>query len=166
MPPGPPPDAPRCPPGPPRTTQNFFRSIWPNNLFRKNRKLRTAKLRSRREKSNKKSTTVTTVVGPSSDATRCPPGPPWTTQNAFPKHLAQQPFSEKSKKSKSSKTCRKKSRQRSSTVVTPHNPSQKPKALSQRSNPRGWRRWSREALFNPPPPAQHGVLRVPLEHLL
>ena len=23
---------------------------------------------------------------------------------------------------------------------------------------RGWRRWSREALFNPPPPAQHGVL--------
>ena len=27
---------------------------------------------------------------------------------------------------------------------------------SQRSNPRGWRRWSRKALFNPPPPAQHG----------
>ena len=23
--------------------------------------------------------------------------------------------------------------------------------------PRGWRRWSREALFNPPPPAQHGT---------
>jgi hypothetical protein len=41
------PDLPRTPsgcpkklPGSPRTTQNVFRSIWPNNLFRKNRKIR------------------------------------------------------------------------------------------------------------------------------
>ena len=37
---GRPKNAPRCPPEPPRTTQNAFRSLWPNNLFRKNRKSR------------------------------------------------------------------------------------------------------------------------------
>ena len=41
----------------------------------------------------------------------------------------------------------KKSRQWSSTVVARIGHLQKPKALSQRSEPRGWRRWSREALF-------------------
>ena len=40
------------------------------------------------------------------------------------------------------------SRQRSSTVVTRNGRSQKSKALSKRSNPKGWRRWSRAALFN------------------
>ena len=76
----------------------------------------------------------------------------------FPKELFVQRSSEKSKNSKTSKKCRKK---KSTTVIHsghPHRSSQKPKALSQRSEPRGWRRWSREALFNPPPPAQHGVL--------
>ena len=90
-----PPDALPDPPGRPKM---LFRSIWPNDLFRK------------------------------------------------------------SKTSNSSKTCR---IQKSTTVIHsghPHWSSQKPKALSQRSEPRGWRRWSREALFNPPPPAQHGVL--------
>ena len=56
--------------------------------------------------------------------------------------------SKKSKTSKSSKTCRKK---KSTTVIHgghPHPSSQKPRALSKQSNPRGWRRWSREALFN------------------
>ena len=36
------------------------------------------------------------------------------------------------------------------------------KSHSQRSNPRGWRRWSCEALFNPPPPVQHGKRSVNL----
>ena len=40
------------------------------------------------------------------------------TQEAFPKHLTQQPFSEKIKTSNSSETSRKKSQQRSATVVT------------------------------------------------
>ena len=46
----------------------------------------------------------------------------------------------------------KKSRKKKSTTVIhsghPHRSSQKPKALSKRSEPRGWRRWSRNALFN------------------
>ena len=37
---GRPKNAPRCPPEPPRTTQNAFRSIWASNLFRKNQKSR------------------------------------------------------------------------------------------------------------------------------
>ena len=40
-----PPGCPKKLSGPPRTTQNVFRSIWPNNLFRKNRKIRTRRKR-------------------------------------------------------------------------------------------------------------------------
>ena len=40
MPFGRPKNAPRCLPEPPRTTQNAFRSLWPNNLFQKNQKSR------------------------------------------------------------------------------------------------------------------------------
>ena len=89
-PPGPPSGAPRCPPGPPgrpkmlfrsfwpnnvfrknrkirnrrppRTTQNVFRSIWPNNLFRKNRKFEIVEKKSK--KSRQRSSTVVTRIGP------------------------------------------------------------------------------------------------------
>ena len=88
---------------------------------------------------------------------RCPPGPPWTAQNAlpdppwtaqkaFPKHLALDFFpkrlfvqrsSEKSENSKSSKTSRKKSRQRSSTVVTRTGPHKNRKHFHNGRNPEG-----------------------------
>ena len=87
-PPGPPSDAPRSPPGPPRTTQNVFRSIWPNNLFRKNRKIRN-----RRKKVEKK------------------------VDNGHPQWLP-------------------------ALVLT------KTKSTFKTVEHRGWRRWSREALFN------------------
>ena len=41
------------------------------------------------------------------DTHRCPVGPSLTTRKTFPKHLAQSPFSERSKKSKSLKSSRK-----------------------------------------------------------
>ena len=50
--------------------------------------------------------------------------------------------------SKSSKTCRKKEVDNGHPQWSLALATQKPKALSQLSEPRGWRRWSREALFN------------------
>ena len=96
------------------------------------------------------------------------PGLP-RTPSRLPKTLPKRPPrasraplgpSKKSKTSKSSKTCRKKGRPWSPTMVTQYHRSKEFEVSSQQSNPRGWRRWSREALFNPPPPAegQHGVL--------
>ena len=87
-PPGPPPDAPRSPPGALLTTQNVFRSIWPNNLFRKN-----LKLRNRQKKVKKKS------------------------KKSHPQWLP-------------------------ALVLT------KTKSTFKTVEHRGWRRWSREALFN------------------
>ena len=108
------------------------------------------------------------------DRPKMPPGPPRSSQDALPDPSGRpqkaadalpdpsgrsQMFFRSiwSKKSELVEKIRKKSRQRSSTVVTRIGRSQKPKALSQRSEPRGWRRWSREALLNPPPPAKHGT---------
>ena len=50
--------------------------------------------------------------------------------------------------SKSSRTCRKKEVDNGHPRWSLALATQKPKALSQLSEPRGWRRWSREALFN------------------
>ena len=79
-----------------------------------------------------------------------PPGgqnDPPSGQQVFPKHLVQQPF----RKDQRSRKSRKKSKKKSTMVIHgghSHRSSQKLKALSQRSEPKGWRRWSREALFN------------------
>ena len=97
------------------------------------------------------------TLGRPKNAPRCPPETPRTTQNAFRSIWANILFHKNLK----SRNRRKHVKKKSTTVIHgghPHPSSQKPKALSKRSEPRGWRRWSREALFNPPPPAQHGVL--------
>ena len=74
-------------------------------------------------------------------AQKCPKMPsrtPTDDPKCFPKPLAQQPFSEKSKKSKSSKTCRKKrGRQRSSTVVTRIRPHKNREHFQNGRNPEG-----------------------------
>ena len=80
------------------------------------------------------------------------PGPSWTVQKIENFEIVE--------------NMSKKSRPWSPTMVTQYHRSKESKVSSQQSNPRGWRRWSREALFNPPPLAQHGVLRLPLEDLL
>ena len=90
-----PPGCPRSPPGPSRTTQNFFRIIWPNNLFRKNRKIRN-----RRKKVEKK------------------------VDNGHPQWLP-------------------------ALVLT------KTKSTVKTVEHRGWRRWSREALFNNEKPEEN-----------
>ena len=93
-------------------------------------------------------------------AQKCPKMPsrtPTDDPKCFPKPLAQQPFSEKSKKSKSSKTCRKKrGRQRSSTVVTRIRPHKNREHFQNGRNPEGGGGDRAKRSFNPPPPAQLG----------
>ena len=58
-----PPGCPKKLPGPPWTTQNVFRSIWPNNLFRKNRKIRNRRKKVEK-KGRQRSSAVVTRIGP------------------------------------------------------------------------------------------------------
>ena len=93
---------------------------------------------------------------------RCPPEAPGEPQD--PPRGFREPRSNQKIRNRREHVEKKKS----TTVIHSghsHRSSQTPKALSPRSEPRGWRRWSREALFNPPPLAQHGVLRLPREDL-
>ena len=62
---------------------------------------------------------------------------PTDDPKCFPKHLGQYPFSENSKKSKSSKTLQKNGRQRSSTVVTRIRPHKNRKHFQNGRNPEG-----------------------------
>jgi len=84
------------------------------------------------------------------DLPRCSPGPPRTPQDV-PKRLFPAPgpaiFFGKIENSKSSKDVEKKS---TMFIHGDHSTQSlaKIESRSQRSNPRGWRRWSREALFN------------------
>ena len=62
------------------------------------------------------------------------PGPSWTVQKIENFEIVE--------------NMSKKSRPWSPTMVTQYHRSKESKVSSQQSNPRGWRRWSREALFN------------------
>ena len=79
---------------------------------------------------------------------RIPPGPPRPSQDA-----SQEPPGPLLHRPKNRKT-------KSTTVIHSGHSHRSLKNRKHFHNPRGWRRWSREALFNPPPPAegQQGVL--------
>ena len=111
----------------------FFRSFWPNNVFRKKWKIRNRRSRVLTLQDRPKSAQDPPKTPPRPPR-RAPgplkrrPGPPRMPQEALPDPLGRpKTFSEASgpitffgkiENSKSSKKSRKKSRQRSSTVVT------------------------------------------------
>ena len=86
---------------------------------------------------------------PSQDAPKRSPGPPPGRPKTFSEASGPITFFGKIAKVEIVENMSKK--KRSTAVIHgghPHPSSQKPRALSKRSEPRGWRRWSREALFN------------------
>ena len=86
-----------------------------------------------------------TPPGPLPETHRCPAGPSLTTRKHFPKHLAQLPFSEKSKKSNLSKY-----RQKNTMLIHGGRSTQsltKTECTFMTVEPQ-WQRWSREELFN------------------
>ena len=97
------------------------------------------------------------------DPPGCPQDPPRPSQNAPqepPGPLLDRPGSRKLRNRQQKKTKKKST----VSIYASHSPWSfaMVKSHSQRSNPRGWRRWSREALFNPPPPAQRVGIRQKL----
>ena len=148
-PPGPPPDAPRCPPGPLRTTNDVFRNIWPNDLFRKNRKSRTRRKKVEEKKRQRSSTVVTRKR---------------LFRSTWPKIFVRKIRKNKPRLFAEGALCaavvgkiqkfeivEKMSKKKSTTVIHGGHSTQsltKTESLFTTVEHRGWRRWSREALFN------------------